>query len=87
MYSNVYVAGGGSLILGFPERLNHDLALRCPPVVKLRVSWAPGGPIERRFGAWIGGSIVSCQPNFYQYWVTKADYEETGKSIVEKRCA
>ena len=87
MYSNVYVAGGGSLILGFPERLNHDLALRCPPVVKLRVSWAPGGPTERRFGAWIGGSIVSCQPNFYQYWVTKADYEETGKSIVEKRCA
>uniref|UniRef100_A0A914Q3V6 Actin-like protein 6A n=1 Tax=Panagrolaimus davidi TaxID=227884 RepID=A0A914Q3V6_9BILA len=86
MYSNVYVVGGNSLIMGFPERLNHELALRCPASVKLRVTWAPP-PVERRFGAWIGGSIVSCQPSFYQYWVTKADYDETGKSIVEKRCA
>lgn len=26
------VTGGNSLIMGFTERLNHDLALKCPPV-------------------------------------------------------
>ncbi|KAK6014687.1 Actin, partial [Ostertagia ostertagi] len=51
------VTGGNSLILGFTERLNHDLAHKCPPTIKLRVSAAPT-PMERRFGAWIGGSIL-----------------------------
>uniref|UniRef100_A0A7E4VUT1 Actin-like protein 6A n=1 Tax=Panagrellus redivivus TaxID=6233 RepID=A0A7E4VUT1_PANRE len=85
MYSNVFVSGGTSLIMGFPERLNHDLALRCPPVIKLRVAWAQT-MAECRFGAWIGGSIVACQPVFYQYWVSKAEYKELGRSAAEKRC-
>ncbi|KAE9550108.1 hypothetical protein FO519_006683 [Halicephalobus sp. NKZ332] len=85
MYSNVYVAGGGSTIMGFMERVNHDLALRCGPSVKIRVNGAQT-MMERRFGAWIGGSIISCQSQFYNYWISKAEYEECGKSLVEKRC-
>lgn len=85
MYSNVYVAGGGSTILGFTERVNHDLAWRCGPSVKIRVNGAPTN-LERRFGAWIGGSIISCQSQFYNYWVSKTDYDEFGKGLVEKRC-
>lgn len=27
------VTGGNSLIMGFTERLNHDLAHKCPPVI------------------------------------------------------
>ena len=57
MYSNLMVTGGNSLILGFTERLNHDLAHKCPPTVKLRVQ-AAVTPSERKFGAWIGGSIL-----------------------------
>lgn len=73
------VTGGNSLLMGFTERLNHDLAHKCPPVgilqyiyrfvgvickvryfqtIKLRVYAAPT-PMERRFGAWIGGSILA----------------------------
>lgn len=84
MYSGLMVTGGNSLLMGFTERLNHDLAHKCPPVgilryiylflciafvfamyqvcylqtIKLRVYAAPT-PMERRFGAWIGGSILA----------------------------
>ncbi|KAK5967240.1 SWI/SNF nucleosome remodeling complex component, partial [Trichostrongylus colubriformis] len=57
LYSGLMVTGGNSLILGFTERLNHEVAHKCPPTIKLRVSAAPT-PMERRFGAWIGGSIL-----------------------------
>lgn len=32
MYGNVIVTGGNSLITGFADRLNHDLAKRCSHV-------------------------------------------------------
>ncbi|VDN04173.1 unnamed protein product, partial [Onchocerca ochengi] len=31
MYSGLMVTGGNSLLMGFTERLNHDLAHKCPP--------------------------------------------------------
>ena len=74
MYSNLMVTGGNSLILGFHERLNHDLAHKCPPTVKLRVQ-AAVTPAERKFGAWIGGSILGSLVSytFYEgffFWVS-----------------
>lgn len=41
---------------------------------------------ERRFSAWIGGSILASLGSFHQMWVSKQDYEEVGKSIIEKKC-
>ncbi|VDM81467.1 unnamed protein product [Strongylus vulgaris] len=85
LYSGLMVTGGNSLILGFTERLNHDLAHKCPPTIKLRVSAAPT-PMERRFGAWIGGSILGSLGSFQQMWIAKSEYDETGRTIVENRC-
>ncbi|KAI6194520.1 WD repeat-containing protein 48-like protein [Aphelenchoides besseyi] len=84
LFSNIIVTGGNSLIMGFTERLNHDLARRCNPTVKLRLP--PCQPNERRYGAWIGGSIVSSLGSFQQLWISKSEYEESGKVIVDKRC-
>ncbi|EPB66056.1 Actin [Ancylostoma ceylanicum] len=86
LYSGLMVTGGNSLILGFTERLNHDLAHKCPPTIKLRVSAAPT-PMERRFGAWIGGSILGSLGSFQQMWIAKSEYDETGRTIVENRGA
>ncbi|CAB3410093.1 unnamed protein product [Caenorhabditis bovis] len=85
LFSNVTVTGGNSLILGFTERLNHALAMKCPPTIKLRVAAAPT-TAERKFGAWIGGSILGSLGTFQQMWVSKSEYEETGKMIVDKKC-
>ncbi|CAJ0923826.1 unnamed protein product, partial [Mesorhabditis belari] len=84
LYSNLLVTGGNSLILGFTERLNHDLAHKCPPTVRLRLSAPP--PAERRFGPWIGGSILASVGTFQQMWISKTEYEDGGRGIVEKKC-
>jgi len=85
LYSGLVVTGGNSLIMGFTDRLNYDLAHKCPPNVKLRVTAAPTS-VERRHGAWIGGSIVSSLGSFQQLWISKGEYEEAGKSIVDRKC-
>lgn len=41
---------------------------------------------ERRYGAWIGGSILSSLGSFQQMWLSRQEYEESGKLILE-RCA
>ncbi|TKR80963.1 hypothetical protein L596_014927 [Steinernema carpocapsae] len=86
LYSSVMVTGGNSYLMGFTERLNHDLAHKCPPTIKLRVSSLPT-LVERRFSAWIGGSIVGSLGTFQQMWISKSEYGESGRNIVEKKCA
>lgn len=53
--------------------------------MRLKIISAPGVS-ERRFGAWTGGSILSSLGSFQQLWVSKQEYEETGKVIVQSKC-
>lgn len=70
---------------GFPERLSRDLSLRAPSQVRLKLI-AANGSVERRFGAWIGGSILASIGTFQQMWISSQEYEESGKSQVERKC-
>lgn len=56
---------------GFPERLSRDLSLsiRAPSQVRLKLI-AANGSVERRFGAWIGGSILASIGTFQQMWIS-----------------
>ena len=85
LFGNVIVTGGNSLILGFTERLNKDLGSRVASNVKLKVV-SNSGTAERRFSTWVGGSILGSLGSFHQLWISKQEFEETGKSIVEKKC-
>lgn len=53
--------------------------------MRLKVISAPGAT-ERRFGAWTGGSILSSLGSFQQMWVSKQEYEEGGKAVVQTKC-
>ncbi|XP_015524958.1 actin-like protein 6B isoform X1 [Neodiprion pinetum] len=85
LYGSVVVTGGNSFIQGFPERLNRDLSMRIPSSMRLKVISA-NGCAERRFGAWIGGSILASIGTFQQMWISSQEYEESGKSQVERKC-
>jgi len=37
------------------------------------------GHPERKFLVWIGGSILSSLTTFSNMWISKKEYEETGK--------
>lgn len=70
---------------GFPERLNRDLSVRIPSSMRLKLISA-NGCAERRFGAWIGGSILASIGTFQQMWISSQEYEEGGKGQVERKC-
>ncbi|KAI6086681.1 Actin/actin-like protein, partial [Hypoxylon rubiginosum] len=84
LLGNIVVTGGTSLLNGFSDRLNNELMAMFPGMkIKLH---APGLTTERRFSAWIGGSILASLGTFHQMWISRKEYEENGAGIVEKRC-
>ncbi|KAG8180479.1 hypothetical protein JTE90_026641 [Oedothorax gibbosus] len=85
LYGGVILAGGNTLIQGFTERLNRDLSAKTPPSMRLKVI-SSNNNAERRFGAWIGGSILASLGTFQQMWITKQEYDEGGKTQVERKC-
>lgn len=84
LLANVVVTGSTSLINGFNDRLNNELVAMYPGL-KVKIH-AAGLTSERRFGAWIGGSILASLGTFHQMWISRKEYEENGPGVVEKRC-
>ena len=42
-------------------------------------------PEERKFNAWIGGSILTSLSSFRQMWISKEEYDECGQKLyIEK---
>ncbi|VDL93246.1 unnamed protein product [Schistocephalus solidus] len=92
LYNNVVVVGGTSLIMGFTDRLQRDLNIKTPPVccylspysffqsMRLKVNFPSSLP-ERRFSSWVGGSILGSLGTFQQMWISKHEYEESGRSM------
>jgi len=85
LYGNVVVTGGNTLLNGFNDRLNRDLGIKTPSTMRFKLISANGAQ-ERRYGSWIGGSILASLGSFQQMWVSKQEYEETGKSQVDRKC-
>jgi len=85
LYGSIIVTGGNTLLQGFTERLNRDLSMKIPPSMRLKLISA-NGTVERRFGSWIGGSILASLGSFQQMWISKQEYEEGGKTQVDRKC-
>lgn len=84
LLGNIVVTGSTSLLSGFNDRLVAELQ-NMYPGSKIRLS-AAGLTSERRFGSWVGGSILASLGSFHQMWISRKEYEENGPNIVEKRC-
>jgi actin-related protein len=41
---------------------------------------------ERKYSVWIGGSILASLSTFQQMWIAKSEYDESGPSIVHRKC-
>jgi actin-related protein len=85
LYGSTIVTGGNTLLQGFNERLNRDLSMKIPANMRFKLIMANGAQ-ERRFGSWIGGSILASLGSFQQMWISKQEYEESGRSQVERKC-
>jgi actin-like protein 6A len=83
LYGGVIITGGNTLFPGFVEKLQRNIVP--PSMYKLKVI-APTDSAERRFSSWTGGSILGSLGSMHAMWVSKAEYEEVGSLIVEKKC-
>jgi actin-related protein len=82
LYENVVMSGGSTMYANIAERLQKELTKLAPATMKIKVY----APPERRFSVWIGGSILCGLSSFENMWITKAEYEEIGTSIVHRKC-
>eukprot|EP00004_Rigifila_ramosa_P018756 TRINITY_DN4703_c0_g1_i1.p1 TRINITY_DN4703_c0_g1~~TRINITY_DN4703_c0_g1_i1.p1 ORF type:complete len:397 (+),score=94.46 TRINITY_DN4703_c0_g1_i1:210-1400(+) len=84
MMSSIVLTGGNTLIPGFVERMSKECGETFSQTkIKLYTSATPQ---ERRCGTWIGGSILASLGTFQQMWMSKAEYAEHGKTLVERKC-
>ncbi|PFH52679.1 hypothetical protein AMATHDRAFT_74136 [Amanita thiersii Skay4041] len=82
LMGNVVLTGGGSLFSGFADRLNAELT-RSFQHTKIH---AAANTVERRYGGWLGGSILASLGTFHQLWISKEEWQEHGRPIVGQRC-
>lgn len=80
--THITCSGGSSKITNFGERLLAELQQIFPLTTKLKIF----APHSRLTSAWQGGSILAGLSSFNDQWVTSAEYKESGKQAVYKKC-
>ncbi|XP_067682628.1 uncharacterized protein [Haliotis asinina] len=82
LYSNVVLSGGSTMYPGLADRMAKELSAIVPSTIKVKVI----SPPERKYSVWIGGSILASLSTFQQMWISKQEYDESGPSIVHRKC-
>jgi len=82
LYANVVLSGGSTMFQGIGERMTKELTALAPSTMKIKVV----APPERKYSVWIGGSILSSLSTFQQMWISKNEYDESGPTIVHRKC-
>jgi actin beta/gamma 1 len=82
LYNNIVLSGGTTMYPGIGERLTKELTALAPSTMKVKVI----APPERKYSVWIGGSILASLSTFQQMWISKSEYDESGPSIVHRKC-
>merc|ERR1711953_1206503 len=82
LYKNIVMSGGTTMYAGIPERLEKEMKALAPQGMDIKVI----APPERKYSVWIGGSILASLSTFEEMWVTKEEYDESGPTIVHRKC-
>ncbi|KAH8050497.1 hypothetical protein JL720_15353 [Aureococcus anophagefferens] len=83
--ANVVVAGGTTLLPGFPERLATEL-LRLRKTSTHRVKVKIVAPPDRHRRVWTGGSLLASLEHFPDMCTTRDEYAELGPAAVHRHC-
>ena len=82
LYGNIVLSGGSTMFPGIGERMSKEITQLAPSSMKIKVV----APPERKYSVWIGGSILASLTTFTSMWIAKSEYEESGPSIVHRKC-
>jgi len=82
LYANHVLSGGTTMYPGIADRMQKEITNLAPSTMKIKII----APPERKYSVWIGGSILASLSTFQQMWITKAEYDESGPTIVHRKC-
>jgi len=82
LYANIVMSGGTTMYEGLADRLTKEMVALAPSTMEIKVV----APPERKYSVWIGGSILASLSTFQQMWISKEEYDESGPSIVHRKC-
>jgi len=69
------------MLPGFAQRMHKEITTLVDPRVRVEITSLP----ERKYSAWIGGTIQASS-YFDQIWISKEEDEESGPGIVSRKC-
>jgi len=82
LYENVVMSGGSTMFEGIDKRLEKELTALAPSTMQIKIT----APPERKYSVFIGGSILSSLSTFETMWISKSEYDESGPTIVHRKC-
>jgi len=82
LYANTVLSGGTTMYAGIADRMTKELKAKAPTTMTIKVI----APPERKVSVWIGGSILASLATFQTMWISKQEYDESGPSVVHRKC-
>lgn len=82
---NIIMTGGSSEMIGFSERLQKELYMKCPKSIRAS-DISVFGEVNKKYGAWIGGSVIGSISTFRELFITRAEYDENQDKHLELIC-
>ncbi|KAL7598748.1 hypothetical protein Lser_V15G22355 [Lactuca serriola] len=82
LFGHIVLSGGSTMLPGFADRMTKEITALVPSSMKIKVV----APPERKYSVWIGGSILASLSTFQPMWIAKGEYDESGPSIVHRKC-
>lgn len=82
LYSNILLSGGSTMFKGFKERLQKEIDNLVNPTINVKIE----SPENRNIATWIGASIFASQNYFSTKSISRFEYNESGKIIINQKC-
>jgi actin len=82
LYGNIVLTGGSTMFPGMADRIQTKMTNLAPSGAKVKVV----APPERKYSAWVGGSIFASLSTFAQQLISVEDYNEVGPAVVHSKC-
>lgn len=84
LYANIVMSGGTTMFPGIAQCMAKEVTALAPASIKVKIV----APPERncKYSVWIGGSILASLSTFQSMWISKEEYDESGPSIVHRKC-
>ena len=81
-FNNIVLAGGSTKFNGIGPRIKKEIEILAPSSMTINIAASK----NREYSAWIGGSILTSLSTFKKEWIMKSEYDESGPSIVHRKC-